>query len=316
MKLTHNNWFQFGYNNKWFVDRQHTSDQWTASYTNKVKSDLNFREANNVAFQLLFEEANTLDKTVVLLYSGGIDSEIMLMAAKDSGIDYQIVNCIFSNNLNEHDQEWVRKYINQNNLSHLIQYYDLDLSAFFAKDGQSYNYARITNSCFPEMLTTMWLMDKVISKNGFPVIGSGEPYLVKMIPANYRAGYTQYYNDEWHLHEKESIAAWYRFLRYRQSPGAAGFFQYTADQYYSYLTSPIIVNLCNNKLIGELSSLSIKTESYKQWYKFEERPKYTGFEYSHDIIESIKDELHEIYGHNRQIFRTEYNKLVSTLKGK
>lgn len=313
LELTKNNHFKFGYDDQPFTVRSNDQQRWTATYGPITDyPDVgafmigDYRSECANAAKYIYDAA---DGNVWILYSGGVDSEIVIQAFLDENLPFNVATCRFAGGENTHDLQYVNQFADEHELK--IHYFDLDVWEFF-QGGEAQSYADMTNCLWPEMTTTMWLMDQV---ENYPILGSGECYLVKMIPADYKAGYSEYYDTEWYLHEKESIAAWYRLLTVLDKPGCAGFGQYTPEQMCSFLTSREVSILVSNFWHGALTSVNSKTRLYKQWYSIQPRIKYTGFENIEGLIKPLRDKWHEENGVYKQIARTEVRELIRTLNG-
>jgi hypothetical protein len=313
--LTHKNHFQFGYNGQYFNDRASPNDIWNVKYgeidDNSSGDAYNFRSACIATASAIREDFR--DKEIWLLFSGGIDSEVMIRAFKAAHIEFKVAIMRFENGYNQHDIDWAI------NCCHTLKitptFFDLNVKEFLTS-AEAYKFAEQTRCAFPEMLPHMWLMEKISKEEGgIPVMGSGEPLLVKMVPGDYRSGYHQYFKSDWYIHEKESIAGWYRFLAKNNMPGVAGFFQYTPEIMLSYMIDPVTRDLINDRNIGKLTSVSSKFELFSNHFPLDHREKYTGYEKIYDFIEVEKKKLHALYDDSRQIHRTKCDTLIGMLWG-
>jgi len=118
------------------------------------------------------EYVNVLNKVdadkIVVLYSGGIDSEIVLEALKETNKKYEaaIMRYIIDGKpMNDYDYEYALKYCEKNNVSY--QFYDLDLPSFL-ESGDFILYADRYKCRSPQLCCHMWLMDQI---DDFVVLG-------------------------------------------------------------------------------------------------------------------------------------------------
>lgn len=267
--LTHRNHFQFGYNNVAFTFRSSVDDIWFAKYGKCESAPLNFRDE---CLRTAKTIRNNTSLPIVVLFSGGVDSEVALRSFVEAGIEVSVAILRFKNDLNLHDIQWAMLTCNQLNVPYKI--YDLDLLNFWKSEADA--FANATYCVSPQLLTTMWLVDQI---QGYPILGSGECLLVKERPADYVPGVSPYLRSDWCLWEKEKIASWYRHFMVRQREGCPGFFQYTPELILSYIQDPFVQDLVNDRIQGKLSTESSKLKIYQQHFSLLDRPKYTGFEH-------------------------------------
>lgn len=273
INLSYQNHFKFGYNENPFTFRKKSQDKWWVQYgTCQRKTDSFRQECLNTA-KLIRQQ---VIGEIVLLLSGGIDSEVVLQSFIQEKIPIKIAIMEFKDGLNAHDVYFARKHCDRYSIKPYI--FSLDLLNFWEND--LLNYAEPVYSPSPQLLPHMWLMDQV---DGYPIMGSGECLLVKRRPDNYIPGTSPYEWDEWDLYEKEKIASWYRHLIVRNREGCAGFFQYNPEIILSYLLDPTVRKMTNCEFIGKLTSESSKHLIYSNHFNLEERDKYHGFEKVMDL---------------------------------
>lgn len=282
LKLSHNNHFRFGYND---------TKEWIVSYGRCSRAPKNFHDE-------CLETARTIrhntDEEITVLFSGGVDSEVVVRSFVEAGIPINVAVMRFKDDLNAHDISYAIETCRELKIS--PTFYDLDLLAFWKDDYLP--YAHLTRCFSPQLITTMWLIDQI---KGFVVLGSGECLLEKK-------------HDHWFLLEKERIASWYRFFVARNRSGCPGFFQYTPEILLSYLLDPEVVKMVKESVVD--SSAKIKLEMYQQHFPLKTRPKFTGYEKVQHEDHVIRTKLKEIYGDADQIVKTEYNDLVSLLSNR
>ena len=247
---THQNHFKYGYNGKWFCNRTTIDDVFQCEY-GFAKQTLDLKTANNEAAKLI--KAST-DKPLVIMMSGGVDSEVVARSFKDAGIDFTVAILRFSDNLNQHDIMYAEDWCLQNNVD--FRYYDLNpLKFWFSKHAKE--LVEKTQNPLPDMLCTMWLVEQI---DGFPIIGQGEPYVYKS-------------PNGFVFREREVIISWYKHMINYNIHGIAGFFQYLPEQMLAILDDNI------TKSLSFESNDQIKYNIYKQYYSdLKPRPKYTGAE--------------------------------------
>lgn len=307
-QLTHRNHFEFGYVSddqfRPFTARKSSSDLWTVRYGRSARMPMNFRAE-------CCETARTISRStndpIVVLFSGGADSEVALRSFAESGIEVSVAILRFAEDLNVHDYAWA--VIVCESLGVPYRFYDLDLRKFW-KSTEAMEYAQATQCVSPQLISTMWLVDQI---KGYPVLGSGEHYIAKRPPANPSQARDEYPRTHWDLIEKEKIAAWYRHFLVRNREGCPGFFQFTPEIMLSWLVDPIGLDLWNDRIPGKLDSTSSKLRVYKQHFAIQNRPKYSGFEKLTEDDLSFRKTLYELFAEADWAYATPVPYLVREL---
>jgi len=240
--------------------------------------------------------ASQTRKTIWILFSGGIDSEIVAQSFHQAGIPFQIAILRFADGLNLHDIEWAIEACDKNKWPKT--FFDLNVEKFWQKD--LLLYALPTRCVSPQLAVTMWLMDQV---DGFPVLGSGECLLTRSNKNSY----------DWALSEKEKVASWYRFLNFRNKSGCAGFFQHTPEIMLSALKDPFLTTWLLDPQNYDLSNSVIKHHFYSNHFQIAKREKYTGFEKLAQSDSYYRAILKELMPNYDRVYKTEYFELIRKL---
>jgi hypothetical protein len=303
LELSHKNHFKFGYDGRWFAVRQSAEASWCVTYGRCERPVRDWR-AECIETARLIRAGTDLDLWV--LFSGGIDSEVVLQSFMFAGIPVKAAITCFRNDLNRQDVRHAVKFCETHRISYRLLH--LDIARFF-ESGEALEYADRTKAVQPQLLHTMWAMDQL---DGYPILGSGECYLVKR-SAQTEGPMTPGSPDAWEMFEKERIAAWYRHLIARKRPGCGGFFQYTPEIMLAYLLDPTVADLCNNRLAGETDTMRLKPSVYRKHFLLEPRKKYHGFENILYLDDALRPELRRRHGACDAIFKTTYADLVTGL---
>lgn len=305
--LTHRNHFEFGYERDRifvpYVARKSSTDLWTVKYGRSQRMPMSFRSE-------CCETARTIrrntDLPIVVLFSGGADSEVALRAFVESGVEVSAAILRFADDLNVHDYAWAVMICETLRVPY--RFYDLNLRDFW--NSEALQYARDTQCVSPQLLSTMWLVDQI---DGYPVLGSGEHYIAKRSPSNPSQASDEYPRTHWDLIEKEKIAAWYRHFLVRGRDGCPGFFQYTPELMLSWLVDPMGLDLWNDRILGKLDSMSTKLRFYKQHFDIKDRPKYSGFEKLTEADLQFRKTLYELFSDADWAYATPVPYLVREL---
>ncbi len=301
--LTLNNHFKFGYDKKWFDFRSNSDQKWSVEYGQCSKPIESFyTECLNTA-RIIQEQAG---QNMTVLFSGGVDSEVVLQSFVLAGVPVTATILRFKNDLNIHDisyaivacEKWGVKY----------RIIDLDIIKFWEE--RLFDYAEPTYCISPQLLSTMWLADQV---DEYPILGSGECLLVKDYNESYKPGESPYLHTEWYLYEKEKIAAWFRHFIVKRRNACPGFFQYTPEIMLSYLLDPFVQSLTNSEIVGKLSTESSKLAIYQQHFKLVDRPKYSGFEKIQTQDSEFRKILVDRFPGTNEIFKSSVTELKNKM---
>jgi hypothetical protein len=305
IQLSHNNHFCFGYNGHWYAERGASADTWCVAYGQCGRPVLDWRAECVETARLIRGSTN---QDLWILFSGGIDSEVVLQSFLFANIRMQAAITCFKHDLNRHDVRYAVKFCETHQVPYRLLH--IDIERFFAS-GEGLEYAERTKCIQPQLLHTMWAMDQV---DGYPILGSGECYLAKrsaQIEGTVAPGADP---DVWEMFEKERIASWYRHLIARQREGCAGFFQYTPEIMLAFLLDRTVNALCSNQLSNESDTKKLKPAIYRKYFLLEPRSKYHGFENVMRLDDELRPELERRYGAYNGIVKTPYTDLINGLK--
>lgn len=300
------NHFEFGYNDNPFTYRKNVNDRWFARYGRAAQKPLHFgRECLRTAALIGKKKTNL---PIHVMFSGGIDSEVVLRSFVGAGIPVEAAILKFKNDLNIHDIAWAIVACEEFGVPYRL--YELDILKFW--DGPAIDFADATYCVSPQLLSTMWLAEQV---QGYPILGSGECLLVRRdAPLEGEPTPENYGEEAWELFEKEKIASWYRYFMVRGRDACPGFFQYTPEIMLSYLCEPMVWDLCRNNLYGKYTTYFLKYPIYQKHFKtLRKRPKFTGFEKIMHQDAQLREFLVNRYPNCNQIQKTTFDNLLKQL---
>lgn len=305
--LTHNNYFKFGYNGEWFRLRANPYETFTVDFDPCQRMPSDWRTETINAAKTIYEST---DLPLQVMFSGGIDSEVMVRAFEAAGVPFRCAIMRYANGYNQHDIKYAFDYCNTHSIPYDI--YELDLDKFF--DGPISQYADAVQACSSHQCVTMWLVDQL---DGYPVIGQGEGYLSRIdhegtesLRQDPLQGDNYVLADRWQYRERERMAAWYRFFLLRERDGAPGFHQYTPEQLLSFLSDPGVVSVVNKNV--KYSIATSKSIIYGRHWGLAPRDKYTGFETA-PVVEDWQPLLQEKYRHADQTAYLDYHEILDKL---
>lgn len=270
-----------------------TRDTWTAHYGRCQRPVESFHsECLRTARTLACQSS----KPIWVLFSGGIDSEVVAQSFFQAKVPFQVAIMRFAHDLNRHDIQWAIQACKKNNWP--MTFFDLDIEKFWEND--LLLYALPSRCVSPQLAATMWLMDQV---EGFPVLGSGECLLTRSDGSS----------SDWALSEKEKVASWYRFLHIRKKSGCAGFFQHSPEIMLSALKDPLVTSWLLNSSHQDVSNSVIKHDFYSNYFALEKREKYTGFERLQKSDQYYRCLLKELMPNSDRVYKTDYFELINKL---
>jgi hypothetical protein len=303
LEFSHRNHFRFGYDGRWFVPRPSPYAAWQVAYGRSPHVPADWRAAC-VDTARLIRAATELDLWV--LFSGGLDSEVVLQSFLFAGIPVRAAITRFAGDLNRHDIAYAIRFCETHQIAYRLL--DLDIERFFSS-GAALDHALRACCVQPQLLHTMWAMDQV---DGYPILGSGECYLERRAAEPEDAWRTRA-GGVWEMLEKERIAGWYRHLIAAGRAGCAGFFQYDPANMLAFLRDPLVAALCEDRLPGMTDTTRIKGIVYRRHFLLEPRPKFHGFENVMHLDDALRPELARLLPGHDAIARTSHRDLLAGL---
>lgn len=238
--------------------------------------------------------------TVYVLYSGGIDSELVMEVFLSQKMDVTPVIVRMLPDYNSNDLEYAFKYCKRKNLSPLI--IDINLDNFIKND----EVLKTSELVGPAPYQMLPILHIALKLDGTVISGNNEPYFGPDDSDN-----------KWYLTDKEYLCVWNRLYEQNRLYGTPSFLSWSPETMLAFCLDPTIVKLGNNQLIGKRGTYSSRNEVYSRDFPLEVRPKFTGWEitekselFTHPNIQYIINFKNTYTG----IFRKEYNQLVNHLR--
>ncbi len=312
LPYTIDNHFVFGYNNIPFSPKSDfVNDEFFCQYSRCEYEPGNFKEECIKTAAVAFNQARELDREVYIFLSGGLDSEVVVKAFLDAGVEFKTISFRFKNKLSSHEEQYIDKFVQDHNIPH--QYYEIDPQWLKSKEAEL--YCEQSNCVRAEMLPHMKLMKHVWDNlKGFPVFGNGDLYVSKEINKEWLLKDRSLPKYEWLYIEYEYIVAWFRFAIANKILGAIGFFQQNPYIVLSMLREPKMQLCVNDELMYKLSCRSTKPSIYlKYWPDLTPRLKYHGGEQVSGICIELNRKLSKMYSSNNKWTMPikEFEKLLS-----
>ena len=241
------------------------------------------------------------DGKLYCMYSGGIDSELLLEVFLSLGMDITPVITRLLPNYNSHDLKYAFEYCKKKSIEPLIV--DVDIEKFISSN-EILDVSKIVG---PTAYQILPIIKTAMSLDGTVLTGSNEPY------------FRPEQDGEWHYIEKEYLCVWTRLYNSNKLIGTPSFHSWTPETLLSFSIDPQIDDLCNKRLPGKQGTFSSRSAVYNRMFPLRERQKYTGWE----VLEKSEIFNHENmqYIINNQklgdgIYRLPYHKLLNILWNK
>jgi len=227
-------------------------------------------ECKSTAQQLYDLHGNNL----VLLLSGGLDSEVMLHSFIACGITPRVAIFRYERNLNLHDINYALRICAARGISPEIV--DINVENFYKT--QLIDFAQVTRCSSPQLNLYYYFANRL---DGIPVFGGGENYLIRQI------GEKRVYDCE-----EARVNTLYTYFRDIQRECIPSFFQYTPETMISYLQKESVYRWVETAFKDRyINSKKIKPSIIAEDFDIEPRGKLTGFELMMDLDKEYRDKL-------------------------
>jgi hypothetical protein len=233
--------------------------------------------------------SNRQTKYVEVLYSGGLDSELVLLSCIRNNIPVIALTLVIKVEgmiINTHDLYYAEKFCRENNITHKL--IELNADRFF-ENGDYFSYLSPYYIIEPHIATHMWLLEQC---SHFPIIGGDWPWPHTHIENKVLSPF------------KIEFASYERFMLDKGINGIGNMISYSLD------SSVKLIQIHLDKHIRHESISSFKSRMYQTMYpELETRLKSHGWEkhktrnfnldtYKLDLIKKLKPTLHTIKWNN------------------
>jgi hypothetical protein len=203
--------------------------------------------------------SNRQTKYVEVLYSGGLDSELVLLSCIKNNIPVIAITLVIKIEgliINTHDLYYAEKFCRKNNITHKLV--DLDADKFF-QNGEHLKYLTPYYIIEPHVATHLWLIEQC---NYFPIIGGDWPWAQTHIPNKVLSPFRLEY------------ASYERFMTDKGIHGIGNMISYSLDSSVKLIDIHL-----NNHILGENIS-NFKSRMYQIMYpELKSRIKNHGWEH-------------------------------------
>ena len=302
MFTSENNWYSWQYGDDPRFGRQ-TDSKPLKTYFEKCTYLM-----GNFGDELKRAAASTLEYFPGLrpsiLFSGGVDSEIVLRTYLDIGVNPDIYIFRYEDDINIADISYAIALCTTLGIEYKL--IDFNLKKFYENDAESLSEnAQID---FPRALPQLKFIDYM---EGLPILCSSDP-------SWYRTNDDYSMKGIWVSMCHEHDIGWSKYVRYINRPAIGEWFKWTPGLVYSYTKLDWFKKLINDEYYGKLGVNSTKILGYREVYPdlwtrkkmtgFEKinplitefqkflKIKYSGLPYRHSVRRSLEDIEREIIG--------------------
>lgn len=275
-----NNWYSWSYDNDTFGRQDITGKKFTTTFgksSNKIGS---FSDELRLAAQSTLDYYPSLKHS--LLFSGGLDSEMILRSYLSVGYTPDVFIFRYENDYNIYDVSYAVTICSALGIDYNI--IDFNLEKFYENDAVYYSEkAQIDR---PRALPYCKFLEMI---DGLPVLGASDLTLHRTTDDYSTKG-------NWIVCCMEHDIGWSKFVKEINKPAIAEWYKWTPGLVLSFLELEWCRNLVNDKYEGKLGTSSTKIIGYRSVYPdLIERKKKTGFEKIDHIVSEVEATLDKKY---------------------
>lgn len=208
---------------------------------------------------------DTFSEPLDLMFSGGVDSEVILRVYLELKIPVNVFIFKYENNYNYREFNLACKICESLNVKYKV--IDFNLQKFFENDAYDmWKIAFFDNA--------NWMVhNKLIEYlDNIPIIGSGEPYC-------YRVERDYSKKSNWVFQLDEACRSWALYHKTIGRSVITDWYEYSPEIIVSFFQLQRVRNLLNDMIPGKVSTISSKALIHKdRWPEITIREKLTGFE--------------------------------------
>lgn len=266
---TYNDWFKWGYDEN--------GKLWTKYDKHNGFQLLSFAEA--IRYNAIKTIEDHPDETFDMMFSGGIDSEVLLRAYIDLGQPIRANIFRYEDNINEYDMSYAEQIVKELKIPYKI--IDFNIVDFYKK-GDALKVYEIAKTSHARALPNLKFMDYV---DGLPIYATSD---IRW----YRPSTDYSSRCEWRMQDFEYEFAWSHYADKINRKALMQWFRYTPEMVSGWMQSAWFRQLVSDKFYGKLGIMSTKYLGYAEVYdNLRRREKKTGFEMIEDVIKEFQQSL-------------------------
>jgi len=266
-------YFTMFYKNNWFAWTFDNGPEYGPKLTPTSEFKILIKNTIDSPIKSYYEELlengrvirDTFSGELDLLFSGGVDSEVILRVYLDLKIPINVYIFKYENDYNL--LEYAQAVKTCEALGVKPRIIDFELQKFF--ENEAYEYFKTSYSCGPGWIPHMKMTEYC---DGTPIIGSGETYARRT-----SRDLTQKY--PWVIELDEKCHHWAIFHKTVDRPAITDWYEYSPEVTAAYLRLPYVQQLLADNIKGKLTNISSKAFIHQAyWPDLVDRKKLIGFE--------------------------------------
>jgi hypothetical protein len=291
-----NNWYYWNYDSVPLV-RQTGNQKFSTTFSPSEISVGSFKEEMKKAARSTMDLYPDLKPSI--LFSGGLDSEIMLRSYLDIGAKPNVYIFRYENDYNIYDVSYAITICSILNVEYKI--IDFSLKKFYENDAE--RCSELSQIDRPRALPYCKFLEMI---DGLPLLGASDLAAIRFSDDYSSKG-------DWNIRCWEHDIGWSKFIREIDKPAIAEWFKWTPGLVSSFLNLRWFKDLVSDKFYGKLGTSSTKIIGYREAYPdLIYRVKKTGFEnLSLEFVSEFEQFLSKKY--NGLNFRNGYDRSIGEL---
>jgi hypothetical protein len=275
-----NNWYSWSYGDRQKFSRQLGNEKLHTYYEKFTGTVSSFVDELYKASSSTLEHYPNIRPSI--LFSGGIDSEIVLRSYLKIGANPKVYIVRYENDYNIYDVSYAITMCSLLNVDYTI--IDFNLKRFYENDAE--RISELAQVDRPRALPQCKFFDLV---DGLPIICSSDLTGVRTNDDYSKKG-------TWFIRDHEYDIGWSKYLRETNRQGIAEWFKWTPGLVLSFMQMQWFTKITNDEYYGKLGFNSTKIIGYKEAYPdLIERKKQTGFEKVDPLINEFESFLKTKY---------------------
>lgn len=206
-------------------------------------------------------------RPLAVTLSGGVDSEIVAECFRLARMPFEVFTLQFPQDLNQHDIEWAIKYCQKHSIKQTL--IPFDVVSFF-ENGEMEKMALEYQCRWPQLTPHMWLASELDQKGYHSIFGCFDIFPVKK-------------ESSWTLPFYEPEFAFFEYFQKNKIHGTPGFFIWSPEQIYSYITAPAFLRQMPDRQNFVVDHYAARRDIYSDYFQFERKPKYNGYEQLYNL---------------------------------
>jgi hypothetical protein len=274
INLTENNWYNWQYGDREINGRYVPNKTFKTNYGKCIDPIGTYKE------ELLKVAQSTIDtfpnKKMTLLFSGGVDSEVVLRSYLEINHPIDVIIYRYENDYNLYDVSYAITICNMLDVNYKI--IDFNLSKFYEKDAE--RYAELSEIDRPAALPYLNFLELT---DNIPILGQGDPWWFREQGTDYSV------KGNWMYGDMEVFVGASKFLLEINKPGIPMWFKWRPGLVWSYTNLKWFKELTSDKIVGRAGVSSSKINGYREAYpELISRKKMTGFENIKPLIDEFE----------------------------